>query len=101
MAAWVTRLRWVGVRGLCSATYSLIRLVMAGASSGWIFWSARNPCLRALRATLALPSGVLGPVEFFAFLRLAANLAALGRGVMRLVMRDMARFPYMQIIGIS
>jgi hypothetical protein len=33
----------------------------------------KMPCLTALRATMALPLGVFGPVDFWAFSRFAAN----------------------------
>ena len=34
-----------------------------------------RPCLSELRRVIALPSGVLGPVDFAAFLRLASSWA--------------------------
>ena len=40
-------------------------------------WAAEvKPCLRALREARALPSGVLGPVDFWALARLAASRAS-------------------------
>src|SRR5690242_5394510 len=48
-----------------------------GSSSGRVKSFAVRPCLRALRAERFLPSSVFGPVECFAFCRLARSCFSL------------------------
>src|SRR5258708_6678069 len=62
-----------GVAGWCSASKDWSKAVKSDCCSpGRISVSAWSPCLTPLRRTAARPSGVLGPVLFFALRRLAA-----------------------------
>ena len=62
-----------GPCGFRSASIASLKTANCSGSSPGISgcWAVR-PCLVAFCATVALPSGVRGPVDFFAFLRFAA-----------------------------
>src|SRR2546428_11793669 len=73
MAIWLTKASSVGVAGWCSASRRSRRAWKeAGSSPGRMRVSAYRPYLRLLRRTAARPSGVEGPVLFWAFRRLAS-----------------------------
>src|SRR6184192_3609572 len=73
MAIWLTKPSSVGVAGWCSASRrSRKASKAAGSSPGRMRVSAYRPYLRLLRRTAARPSGVDGPVLFWALRRLAS-----------------------------
>src|SRR2546430_10753487 len=73
MAIWLTKASSVGVAGWCSASRRSRRASKAaGSSPGRMRVSAYRPYLRLLRLTAARPSGVEGPVLFWALRRLAS-----------------------------
>src|SRR5439155_25912999 len=73
MAIWLTKASSVGVAGWCSASKRSRRAwKAAGSSPGRMRVSAYRPYLRLLRLTAARPSGVDGPVLFWALRRLAS-----------------------------
>src|SRR6266550_6856619 len=73
MAIWLTKPSSVGVAGWYSASKRSRRASKAaGSSPGRMRVSAYSPYLRLLRLTAARPSGVVGPVLFWALRRLAS-----------------------------
>src|SRR6201984_2319582 len=73
MTIWLTKASSVGVAGWCSAwKRSSTVSNSAGSSPGRMRVWAYRPYLRPLRLTAARPSGVDGPVLFWAFKRLAS-----------------------------
>src|SRR5438445_13153042 len=73
MAIWLTKPSSVGVPGWYSASSRSTRASnAAGSSPGRMRVSAYRPYLRLLRLTAARPSGVVGPVLFWALRRLAS-----------------------------
>src|SRR6266404_6704219 len=73
MANWTTNASSVGEAGSCSASREFSRLVKSASLSPFrTMVSAVSPCVTPFRRTAARPSGVLGPVLFCAFSRLAA-----------------------------
>src|SRR5216117_1628312 len=81
MAIWRTRMTSVGVAGWCSAWSESSRLLKSDSlSPGRTRISEASPCLRPLRRTASLPSGVLGPVLFCALFLLAAIWASVAMG---------------------
>src|SRR5882757_8547193 len=73
MAIWLTKVSSVGVAGWYSASRRSRRASKAvGSSPGRMRVSAYRPYLRLLRLTAARPSGVVGPVLFWALRRLAS-----------------------------
>src|SRR5881392_2412937 len=73
MAIWLTKACSVGVAGWCSLLRRSRRASKAaGSSPGRMRVSAYRPYLRLLRLTAARPSGVVGPVLFWALRRLAS-----------------------------
>src|SRR6266481_2101375 len=73
MAIWLTKPSSVGVAGWYSASKRSRRASKAaGSSPGRMRVSAYRPYLRLLRRTAARPSGVDGPVLFWALRRLAS-----------------------------
>src|SRR6267154_5926598 len=73
MAIWLTKPSSVTVAGWYSASRRSRRASKAaGSSPGRMRVSAYRPYLRLLRRTAARPSGVVGPVLFWEFRRLAS-----------------------------
>src|SRR5450432_4275127 len=71
-----TRASWLGPVGWNSRRKAAVRASSAAGSSPQMMWDAAwMPDLSALSEEAALPSGEVGPVDFWEFSRLAAICA--------------------------
>src|SRR6266404_786882 len=74
-----TRAIWLGSAGWKWRRYAAVRASSSAGSSPGMMWDhASMPDLRALREEAALPSGEVGPVDFWALRRLALIWAWVG-----------------------